>query len=161
MWWRQKKFGNDVIVIFLIICQFRAIWKPDSRCMVHGPFLVFQLTFHLTKSENRTKKSFTTALILLLWKKVKFWLFAEKSWNQQHLGSPGEIFLKQHMCLYFRYGFQVSSIILTSSCQEEVILWIPTSKQAPKKYTQIRVNETVLHRNTYTLSFGINLSLYW
>ena len=49
----------DVIMIVPIYGQFEAIQKPDSR--VQSVKLTFSLTvtFYLTKSENRTKKSLT------------------------------------------------------------------------------------------------------
>ena len=44
--------GNrDVIVIFSIYGQFEAIWKPSLKKL----FLL--VTFYLTKTEKRTKKS--------------------------------------------------------------------------------------------------------
>ena len=53
------------------------------------------------------------------------------------------------MCLYLRTKFQVSSIILTSFREEEVILHhsSPTSKRTPKNPTQIRVNTCLHHHN--------------
>ena len=41
----------DLIVIFPIYDQFEAIWKPDS-----GTFSLI-VAFHLSKTENRIKKS--------------------------------------------------------------------------------------------------------
>ena len=51
----------DVIVILLIYNQFGAIWKPDSGSIACNVKLTFSLivTFYLTKTENRTKKSQT------------------------------------------------------------------------------------------------------
>ena len=50
----------DVIVLCPSYSQFRAIWKPDSGRIVYIK-LTFSLivTFYLTKTENRTKKSIT------------------------------------------------------------------------------------------------------
>ena len=62
-----KKFDDDVmsrkcdvIIIFPIYVQFGAIRELDSRRIVWKK-LTFSLTvtFYLTKSENRTKKSLT------------------------------------------------------------------------------------------------------
>ena len=55
----SKKFDHelmsencDVIVISQMYGQFDAIWKPNFRRMVC-------ITFYLTQTENRTKKSLT------------------------------------------------------------------------------------------------------
>ena len=62
------KFDHDVIsancnviVIFPIYGHFRAIQKPYSGWDAESVKLIFSLTvtFYLTKTENRTKKSFT------------------------------------------------------------------------------------------------------
>ena len=60
----SKKFDDDVmpancdvIVILLINGKFRAIRKRDSTCIVCKSYFSLTVTFHLTKSENRTKKS--------------------------------------------------------------------------------------------------------
>ena len=60
----SKKFVDDdmsedceVIVIFPIYCQFGAIRKPDSRHMSVKLKFSLIVTFSLTKTENRTKKS--------------------------------------------------------------------------------------------------------
>ena len=50
------------------------------------------------------------------------------------------IFLKLHMCVNLRIKFQVSSIILTSF-RDGGNFTRPSSKRAPKKPTQIRVNK--------------------
>ena len=50
------------------------------------------------------------------------------------------------MRLYLRTKFQVSSIFLTSF---RVILPPPTSKRAPKKPTQIRINLYVIVKSNY------------
>ena len=52
----------DAIDIFPIYGQFGAIQKQDSRCLVCKTWSV---TFYLTKTETKTKKS-NTALTLLL-----------------------------------------------------------------------------------------------
>ena len=59
----SKKFDNDVIlencdviVIFLMYGQFRAIWKLDSRCRVCKIYVSVKNNL---LSENRTKKSLT------------------------------------------------------------------------------------------------------
>ena len=68
----------DVIVIFPIKGQFKAIWKPGSKCIVGKTYIVSLAkwlsvrlrakwlwvrvplqSFNLTKTENRTKKSLT------------------------------------------------------------------------------------------------------
>ena len=58
----SKKFNDDVILenydviaIFSIYSQFGATWKSNS---VKRIFLLI-VTFYLTKTENRTKKSLT------------------------------------------------------------------------------------------------------
>ena len=55
----SKKFDDDVmsancdvIVFFPIYCQFAVIWKPNLHFSL-------TITFYLTKTENRTKKSLT------------------------------------------------------------------------------------------------------
>ena len=55
---------QDVIIIFLIYGQFEAIQKLDYGRMVCKTY-IFIITFFLTKTVIRTKKS-NTALILLL-----------------------------------------------------------------------------------------------
>ena len=69
---RQKKFDDDVmsencevIVIFRSFGQFEAVWRPDSG---HEPAEVMfsvTVTFGLTKTESRTKKSLTQLSHLL------------------------------------------------------------------------------------------------
>ena len=53
----------EVIAIFPIYGQFRAIWKPDSGGISVKPIFSFAVTFYLTKTENRTKggSNFTTS----------------------------------------------------------------------------------------------------
>ena len=60
----SKKIDDDVmlenchvIVISLIYGQFGAIRKPDSRTLSVKPIFSLIVTFNLTKTENRTKKS--------------------------------------------------------------------------------------------------------
>ena len=56
----------DVIVCFLIYGQFAAIWKLDSRRMVYKTYAPINIssivTFYLTETQNRTKKSQTLLL---------------------------------------------------------------------------------------------------
>ena len=47
----------NVIVIFPIYDQFGAIWKLDSGCIVCKTYILLTVTFYLTKTENRAKKS--------------------------------------------------------------------------------------------------------
>ena len=47
----------DVVVIFLIYGQFGAIGLTDSECMGCKTDIFIIVTFYLTKTENRTKKS--------------------------------------------------------------------------------------------------------
>ena len=47
----------DIIVIFPIYSQFGAIQKPASRHIVCKTYISLTVTFYLTKTENRTKKS--------------------------------------------------------------------------------------------------------
>ena len=61
-----KKIDNDImptncdaIVIFLIYGKFGGIRKPDSRRVVCKTSFSVTVTFYLTKTENRTKKSLT------------------------------------------------------------------------------------------------------
>ena len=56
---------QDVIIIFLIYGQFEAIQKLDYGRMVCKTYIFIIITFFLTKTVIRTKKS-NTALILLL-----------------------------------------------------------------------------------------------
>ena len=74
----------------------------------------FIVTFYLTKTENRTKKSLT-ALTLMLWVKVLF-LSKIADFLKKKMRALGQkvYFLKLHMGVYLRIKFQVSSIILTS-----------------------------------------------
>ena len=65
----SKKFDHvmskncDAIVIFPIYRQFEAIRKPDSRCIVwNNLYFLLIVTFYLTKTENRAKKSPTLLL---------------------------------------------------------------------------------------------------
>ena len=51
------KVNCDVIVIFLIYGQFLAIRKPDSGLIVSKTYISLILTYYLTKTENKTKKS--------------------------------------------------------------------------------------------------------
>ena len=62
----QTKFDNDVmlgycnvIVIFPIYGQFRAIQKPDFRRRVCKTYIFIKSNFYLTKTENKTKKFLT------------------------------------------------------------------------------------------------------
>ena len=75
----SKKFDDDVIlencdviVIFPIYGQFAAIRKPDSGPTVSKLIFSLIITFYLSKTENRAKKSLI-ALAILLWVKVLFW----------------------------------------------------------------------------------------
>ena len=45
----------DVIAIFSIYGQFRAMWKQDSGGISVKPIFSFTVTFYFTKTENRTK----------------------------------------------------------------------------------------------------------
>ena len=47
----------DVIVIFLIYGQNRAIHKPDSWRTDCKTYISIKVTFYLGKTENKTKKS--------------------------------------------------------------------------------------------------------
>ena len=52
----------DFCVIFPIYGQFGAIQKPESEHIVYKTYIFISrliVTFHLTKTENRTKKSLT------------------------------------------------------------------------------------------------------
>ena len=49
----------DVIAIFPIHGQFGAILKPDSGQIVCKIYFSLIVTFYLTKTENRPKKSLT------------------------------------------------------------------------------------------------------
>ena len=62
----SKKFDDDVmsenfdvIAIFPIHGQFGAILKPDSGQIVCKIYFSLIVTFYLTKTENRPKKSLT------------------------------------------------------------------------------------------------------
>ena len=63
----SKNFDDDVmsknfnlIAIFPIYSQFGGIWRPDSGRIVCKTYVfILIVTFHLTKSENKTKKSLT------------------------------------------------------------------------------------------------------
>ena len=62
----SKKFdddimsGNSYVIVFFPICgQFAFIRKPYSRRMAYKTYISLTITFHLTKTENRTKKSLT------------------------------------------------------------------------------------------------------
>ena len=59
---RQKKVDNDVIsenwdviVIFPIYGQFGEIRKLDSKRITCKSYIFINITFYLTKTENRTK----------------------------------------------------------------------------------------------------------
>ena len=47
----------DVIAIFSIYGQFGAIRKPDSGHIVSKFYIFINSNLHLTKTQNRTKKS--------------------------------------------------------------------------------------------------------
>ena len=49
----------DIIAIFLIYGQFGAILKRDSRSIICKTYIFIKVTFYLTKTGNRTKKSLT------------------------------------------------------------------------------------------------------
>ena len=49
----------DVIIMFPIYGQFGAIRKPGSGCLVFKATFSLKVTYYLTKTENRTKKSLT------------------------------------------------------------------------------------------------------
>ena len=49
-----------IINIFLIYGQFGAMRQPDSRRIVWKTYIfILKVTFYITKTENRTKKSLT------------------------------------------------------------------------------------------------------
>ena len=54
-------------------------------------------------------------------------------------------FPKLHMGVYLYVKFEVSSIILTNFRQVGGVILHLTSKQTPKKPTQIRANESIEH----------------
>ena len=85
----SKKFGDDVmsgnydvIVLFPIFGQFGAIWKPDSGRIVCKTTFSLIVTFYLTKTETRTKKSLTqpshSCLEYRYYFCQKCWFFAKK-----------------------------------------------------------------------------------
>ena len=49
----------DVIFIFSIYNQSGAIWKSDSGRIVCKIYIFLIVTFYLTKTENKTKRSLT------------------------------------------------------------------------------------------------------
>ena len=49
----------DAIVILPMYGLFGAIWKPDSGRVACKTYISFVGNFHLTKTENKTKKSVT------------------------------------------------------------------------------------------------------
>ena len=62
----DKKIDDDVMpasYIVINICpiygRFRAIYKPDSECMIKPDPSLLKATLYLTKTENRTKNSLT------------------------------------------------------------------------------------------------------
>ena len=62
----SKKFDDDVmsencdvIVIFRIFGSFGAVWRPDTRHESAEVMFSVTVTFCLTKTKNRTKKSLT------------------------------------------------------------------------------------------------------
>ena len=74
---RSKKFDEflqscDVIVIFPIYGQFVAIRKPDPGRIKKKLTFSIIVVFYVTKTENITKKTCYTAVILLLCIKVLF-----------------------------------------------------------------------------------------
>ena len=66
----------DVIVIFSIYGQSGAIRKPDSGHIVCKLIFSLEITFYLTKVENRTKLSHSSHTITL----NKGTTFAKKCW---------------------------------------------------------------------------------
>ena len=61
-----KKFDDDimsencdVVAIFPVYGQFGSIWKMDSGRIICKTYLPLTITFYLTKTESRTKKSLT------------------------------------------------------------------------------------------------------
>ena len=119
-------------------------WIPDAKS-ANVVFLVI-VTFCLTKTENRTRKSLTQ-----LWHYCfehryffgqKTLIFCKKNAGiskSKRAEALKVYFLKLHMGVYLRAKFEVYSIILTSF-REGIVLPPPPSKRTPKKPTQIRVN---------------------
>ena len=56
----------DAIAIFLFYGQFGAIRKPDFGRIVCKTYFSLLITFYLTKTENRTKKSLRSSHTIAL-----------------------------------------------------------------------------------------------
>ena len=91
--------------------------------------LVFSLTFYLTKTENRTKKSLTPlSYYCFQWRYI---LFLPKNVDYSKIKGScywKVYFLKLHMCVYFRTKLEISNLILTSF-KQGVILSPPCPPQ--------------------------------
>ena len=87
-----KKIDDDfmstncnVIVIFPSYGQFKAIWKPDCRCIVCNAYLFINSNLLFYKNlEIDLKSPFHTALTLLLWANILFlpkkcWFFVKNA----------------------------------------------------------------------------------
>ena len=111
------------------------------------------VTFCLTKTKNRTKKSLTELSHYCFQQRYifgqKVLIFCKKMLTSAKLRGARHqqaYFLKLNMSVYFRAKFEVPSIILTGFRQEgggRVVNFTspsPTSKQSPKKPTHNRVN---------------------
>ena len=135
----------DVIVIFRIFGQFGKVRRLDSGNRVCKIY-VFINSRLKTKNENMP---FT----LLLGVKVLFWtknaiFLRKKMLASAKLREPRYkklYFLKLHIDVYLPAKFEVSRIILTSFRQGGGGNSPPhTSKQTPKKPSQIRVSQSLI-----------------
>ena len=109
--------NSDVIVFFSIYGQFAVIQKLNFRRMVYKTYIFNNNNFLLAKTENGTKKSPNTALMLLLEVKV---LFLPKNAEiikiKRILVLRGIFSETTYLCVLI---YQISSIILTSFRQGE------------------------------------------
>ena len=62
-----------VNTIFTIYGQIRAIWKPDSGCIVSKTYIFINRNLSSYKKWKQNGKSSNTVLTLLPWVKVLFW----------------------------------------------------------------------------------------
>ena len=101
--------------IFSIYRKLGTIRKPDSRSIFCQTYILFNSNLLSYKSSKQNKRTFSTALILLLWLNVLY--LQNKCCHKQNTESFGikmYIFWKPHMFVYLHIKLKASSIIVTS-----------------------------------------------
>ena len=108
------------IVIFPNYGHFEAIRKSDSGRIVLKPTFSLIISFYLTKTESRTKKSRTQLSDYCFEQKYQFFSKEMLIFGKIEKASVLKgIFSETTICVYLRTKFEVSNIILTSFRQGE------------------------------------------